>query len=40
MHVQAYSDPQGLRRSRLPDFKTIYTGCLYLPGNIPDTRFC
>ena len=34
------SVPQGSKRLRLTIFKTIDTGRLYLPGNIPDTHFC
>jgi hypothetical protein len=38
--LQAWTVPEGSRRLRLPDFKTIDTGRLYPPGNIPGTHFC
>jgi hypothetical protein len=46
--LQAWTDPEGSRRLRLPDFKTIEvarlsalrTGLLYPPGNIHGTHFC
>ena len=49
--LQAWTGPEGSRRFRLPDFKTIATlkvvrlsalrtGHLYTPGNIPGTHFC
>ena len=38
--LQARIGPEGSRRLRLPDFKTIGTGRLYPPGNIPGTQFC
>ena len=46
--LQAWTGPEGSRRLRLLDFKTIgtvrlsalRTGRLYLPGNIPGTHFC
>jgi len=38
--LQARTGPEGSRRLRLPDFKTMGTGRLYPPGNIPSTQFC
>jgi len=49
--LQAWTGPEGSRRLRLPDFKTLdtwrwygyqpyATGRLYPPGNIPGTHFC
>ena len=48
--VQTWRSPEGTKRLRLPDFKTIgiyeggrlsaiRTGRLYTPGNIPGTHF-
>jgi len=48
--LHAWTDPEGARRLRLPDFKTIDTEDSkvvssthrppLLPGNIPGTHFC
>ena len=48
--LQAWSDPEGSRKLRLPDFVTtaredwwlsaLRTGRLYPPGNAPGTHFC
>ena len=38
--LQAWTGPEGSRTLRLPDFKTIGTGRLYPPENIPGTHFC
>jgi hypothetical protein len=40
MPLQAWTGPEGSRKFRLPDYKTIGTGRLYPPGNIPGTHFC
>ena len=49
--LQAWSDPEGSRKLRLPQFQdnrhtrvaslsALCTGHLYPPGDIPDTHFC
>ena len=38
--LQVWTGPEGSRKLRLPDFKTIGTGRLYPPGNIPGIHFC
>ena len=44
--LQAWTGPEGYRRLKLPDFKTIVglsalrTGRLYPPENISGTHFC
>jgi len=44
--LQAWTGPEGSRKLRLPDFKTIGTGGgkvvspTHRPGNIPGTHFC
>jgi hypothetical protein len=44
--LQAWTGPEGSRKLRLPDFKTIGTeggkvvSHTHRPGNIPGTHFC